>query len=133
MGMAEPVFEVPQFYETAIAMRYVTDELASEFRFLCLPTSAIHDDNRHLLDEPGALLSEVLGLGDSLPLRVAQLPDAIFTLLRLEMLGEEGSRDMGSVLHLVSRAEWLDTQREEAVRAVESQGRLAGNHVHGQL
>jgi hypothetical protein len=111
VDMPEPEFEVPQFYETAIAMRYVADELDREFRFLCLPASAIHDDNGHLLDDPAALLSQVLELGESLPLRVAQLPDAIFTLLRLEMLGEEAHGD--TVLDLVSSAEWLDGQREE--------------------
>jgi hypothetical protein len=107
MPEPQPEFEVPQFYETSIAMRYLAEELGREFRFLCLPAAAIHEDNRHLLGNPPTLLSELLELGEPRPLRVAQLPDAILTLLRLEVLGQEA----GSALDLVSSAEWLDRQR----------------------
>jgi hypothetical protein len=107
-----PEFEVPQFYETAIAMRERGEESDREFRFLCAPVSAIHEDNRYLLNDPRALLSDVLELGEPKELSVAQLPDAIFTLLRLERPGDEAGRDATSVLDLVSRPEWLAGQRD---------------------
>ncbi|MGH7070334.1 MAG: hypothetical protein ACREFO_10000 [Acetobacteraceae bacterium] len=103
-------FEVPQFYETEIVMRHRGEERDREleFQFLCVPAAAIHEDNRHLLDDPSTLLSE-LGFAESTPLRVGQLPDAILTLLRVDYLGE----DAGSMLELVSNPDWLAGQREE--------------------
>jgi hypothetical protein len=112
MTMEMSEFEVPQFYETAIAMRDAGEELDREFRFLCAPVAAIHPDNRYLLDDPPALL-ETLGLAAPKALRVAQLADAIFTLLRAEELLEAGPAEhVGSVLDLVSSPEWLAGQRE---------------------
>jgi len=103
-------FEVPQFYETGIVMRHPGEERDRdlEFQFFSIPIAAIHEGNRHLLDDPPALLSG-LGLAESTPLRVGQLPDAILTLLRVDYLGEDAS----SVLELVSNPDWLAGQREE--------------------
>ena len=109
MAMEMHEFEVPQSYETTIMMRHSGEERDGEleFQFFCLPVAAIHKDNRHLLDDPPALLS---GLGaESTPLRVGQLPDAILTLLRVDYLGE----DAGSMLELVSNPDWLAGQREQ--------------------
>ena len=99
-------FEVPQLYETAIVMRHHGAEPDREFRFLGAPAAAIHQNNRHLLDNPPELLSR-LGLVLPGPLRVAQLPDAIFTLLRAEALGFDGSQ----VLGFVSNTNWLAAER----------------------
>jgi Skp family chaperone for outer membrane proteins len=110
--MPEPYFEVPQYYETLVEMRSVVADVDRDFRFLCVPISAIDEDNRDLLENPTVLLSEVLELGESKPLRVAQLPDAIFTLLTLEILDEEARRNSSSVLELVSVSQWLDGRRE---------------------
>jgi Skp family chaperone for outer membrane proteins len=110
--MPEPYFEVPQYYETLVEMRSVVADVDRDFRFLCVPISAINEDNRDLLENPTVLLSEVLELGESKPLRVAQLPDAIFTLLTLEILDEEARRNSSSVLELVSDGQWLDGRRE---------------------
>jgi len=54
----------------------------------------------------------VLGMTDWRGLRVAQLPDVIFTLLTLEAQSEEAGQDTGSILDLMSSPEWLDRQRE---------------------
>lgn len=102
-----PEFEVPQFYETAIVMRYRGEKSNREFRFLCVPIAAIPEESKDRLDDPPTLLRD-LGLGESAPLTVAQLPDAIFTLLRAEVLGD----DAGPVLAQVSNADWLARQRE---------------------
>jgi hypothetical protein len=59
-----PDFEVPQFYETTLAMRYAEETLDREFWFLCVSAAAIHEDNRPLLRDPPALLS-VLGLTET--------------------------------------------------------------------
>ena len=107
-----PEFEVPQSYETAIVMRGRGEELDREFQFLCAPMAAIHESNRQLLEDPPELLLTVLGMTDLRELRVAQLPDAIFTLLTLEAQSEEASQDTGSILDLVSSPEWLDRRRE---------------------
>jgi hypothetical protein len=107
MAVEMPGFEVPQFYETTIMMRHRSEKPDREFQFLCVPAAAIHEDSRDLLDDPQALLSE-LGLTESTPLGVAQLPDAIFTLLRAEDLGD----DAGSVLGRVTDAAWLANGRE---------------------
>jgi hypothetical protein len=112
MAMPEPAFEVPRSYETTIAMRDDAGGLDREFGFLCAPISSIHEDNRGLLEDPSTLLSEVLELGESQPLRVAQLPDAIFTLLTLAGLDEEARRNAGSLLELVSNTQWLAARRE---------------------
>ena len=64
------------------------------------------------LDDPPTLLSG-LGLAESTPMRVGQLPDAIFALLRVDHLGEDAS----SVLELVSNPDWLAGQREEVPEA----------------
>jgi hypothetical protein len=109
MAMEMPEFEVPQSYETAIVMRHRGEEPDCEFRFLCVSAAAIHEDNRHLLNDPPALLA-VLGLAEPTPLRVAQLPDAIFTLLTAEGLGD----DAGSALDLVSNPELLARRRDAA-------------------
>ena len=116
--MPEPEFELPQSYETSIVMRQDGTDVEREFRFLCAPISAIHEDNRALLENPTELLSEVLKLGESMPMRVAELPDAIFTLLTLETLDEETRSDTGSVLDLVSNADWLSGRREADLDAV---------------
>jgi hypothetical protein len=104
-------FEVPQSYETTVAMRDSEGEMACEFLFMCLPVSAIHERNRQLLDNPAELLTELLPAGEAeaRELRVAQLPDAIFTVLEAGAAGEEA----GSVLDLVSSPDWLARQREE--------------------
>jgi hypothetical protein len=107
-----PEFEVPQFYETAIVMRGRGEELDREFQFLCAPMAAIHESNRQLLEDPQELLLTVLGMTDWRDLRVAQLPDAIFTLLTMEAQSEEASQDTSSILDLVSSSEWLDRRRE---------------------
>jgi hypothetical protein len=107
MAVQMPEFEVPQFYETAIVMRHRGEEPDREFRFLCVPAAAIHEANRHLLDDPPALLSE-LGLAEPAPLRVAQLPDAIFTLLMAEGLGD----DAGAAPDLVSSPDLLARLRD---------------------
>ena len=103
-------FEVPQFYETEIVMRHRGEERDRdlEFQFLCVSAAAIHENNRPLLDVPPTLLTG-LGLAESTPLRVGQLPDAIFALLRVDYLGEDAS----SVLELASNPDWLAGQREE--------------------
>jgi hypothetical protein len=105
-----PDFEVPQIYETTIAMRDRGGELDREFWFACVPVAAIYGGYRDLLNDPRELLS-LLGLaepGELQELRMAQLPDAIFTLLRAEELGE----DTGAVLTRVSDSGWLAGQRE---------------------
>ena len=88
-------------------MRHRGEGLDREFRFLCVPAAAIHEGYRHLLDDPPALLSE-LGLGEPTPLRVAQLPDVIFTLLMAERLGD----DAGAGPDLVSSPDLLAPLRD---------------------
>jgi len=110
MAVEMPGFEVPQIYETAIAMRDRRGELDREFWFACVPEAAIYQSYRELLTDPPELLS-LLGLaepGELQELRIAQLPDAIFTLLRAEELGE----DTGPLLGRVSDSGWLAGQRE---------------------
>jgi hypothetical protein len=109
--MPEPVFELPQSYETSIVMRQDGTDVEREYRFLCAAIAAIHEDHRALLENPTELLSTILQLGESKPLRVAELPDAIFTLLTLETLDEETRSYTGSVLDLVSNADWLSGRR----------------------
>lgn len=116
MAAEMPGFDVPQIYETVIAMRGPGGELDREFWFACVPAAAIYDGYRQLLDDPPELLS-LLGLadpGELQELRMAQLPDAIFTLLRAEELGE----DAGPVLSRVSDSGWLARQREADPGAV---------------
>jgi hypothetical protein len=110
MAVEMPGFDVPQIYETTIAMRGLGGELDREFWFACVPAAAIYEGYRELLDHPLELLS-LLGLAERTELqelRMAQLPDAIFTLLRAEELGE----DAGPVLNRVSDSGWLAGQRE---------------------
>jgi hypothetical protein len=107
MTVEMPEFEVPQFYETAIVMRHRGEESDREFRFVCVPIAAIPEESRSRLADPPALLRD-LGFSESAPLAVAQLPDAIFTLLRTEALGD----DAGPVLDRVSDANWLARQRQ---------------------
>jgi hypothetical protein len=114
MSAEMPSFGVPQFYETAIAMRDRGEDLDREFRFLCTPVTAIHEENRLLLNDLAALIS-VLDLTDTTRLRelnVAQLPDAIFTLLRADVREEQSAADATSVVDLVSSPSWLAGQRE---------------------
>ncbi len=99
-------FELPQYYETTIAMRTLDGDIESEFLFLSLPASAIHEDNKALLADPPALLT-MLGLDESSPLRVAQLPDAIFTLLTADDPGPAVGFSQGPV----PQQGWLDEQR----------------------
>jgi hypothetical protein len=107
MASEMPAFEVPQFYETSIAMRDTAGDVDREFLFLSLPASSVHKDNEHLLDKPYDLLA-LLGLPEARDLRVAQIPDAIFALLRAEDLGG----DAGSVLERVADQDWLALQLE---------------------
>jgi hypothetical protein len=110
MAVEMPGFEVPQIYETVIAMRDRGGELYCEFWFACVPVAAIYEGYRALLEDPQELLS-LLGLaepGELQELQMAQLPDAIFTLLRAEELGE----DTGPLLDQVSDSGWLAGQRE---------------------
>jgi hypothetical protein len=110
MTVEMPGFEVPQIYETTISMRDRDGELDREFWFACVPAAAIYEGYRELLDNPRELLS-LLGLaepGELQELRMTQLPDAIFTLLRAEELGEE----TGPLLDQVSDSDWLAGQRE---------------------
>ena len=109
--MEMPEFEVSQTYETAIVMRARGGEPDREFRFICVPAAAIHEDNRPLLNDPETLLSE-FGLAKPKELRVAQLPDAIFVLLKAEDLGELAGQDAGSALDLASSSEWLTEHRD---------------------
>jgi hypothetical protein len=109
MAAEMPEFEVPQFYETAIVMRNRTQEPDLEFRFLCAPAAAMHEESRQLLADPRALLSQ-FGLAEPMSLRVAQLPDAIFTLLMAEGLDD----DSGPVLDLVSSPDLLARLRDHA-------------------
>ncbi|MUL65246.1 hypothetical protein BOO86_12280 [Mycobacterium sp. CBMA 234] len=110
--MLETTLELPQSYETTIALRSVAGELGREFSFFCAPIASIHEEHRHLLQDPSRLLSEVFELGESRSLRVAQLPDAIFTLITLELLGPAARRDAGSLLEIVSDPDWLTDRRE---------------------
>jgi hypothetical protein len=116
--MPEPVFELPQSYETSIVMRQDEAGVEREFVFLGAPIASIHEDHRDLLEKPEELLTTVLGLGESKPLRVAELPDAIFTLLTLETLDQETRRELGSCLELVSNADWLNGRRDADPTAV---------------
>jgi len=111
MAVEMPGFDVPQVYETTIAMRGDGGELDREFWFACVPAVAIYEGYRELLDNDPKELLSLLGLaepGELRELRMAQLPDAIFTLLRAEELGE----DAGNVLNRVSDPGWLAGQRE---------------------
>jgi hypothetical protein len=116
-------FEVPQSYEATAAMRDSEGEVPHEFLFMCLPVSAIHESNRYLLDDPAEVLSELLPAGpvETRELRVAQLPDAIFTLLAAGSAGEEA----GSVLDLVSSPDWLAGRRSE-----DPAGALFAEYLH---
>jgi hypothetical protein len=109
--MEMPEFDVTQSYETAIVMRPRGGEPDREFRFICVWAGAIHEDNRHLLNDPETLLPE-LGLAKPKELRVAQLPDAIFALLKAEGREDAAGQDAGSVLDLASSLEWLAEQQD---------------------
>jgi hypothetical protein len=104
-------FEVPQSYETTITRRSGWQEPDPEFVFLCAPLAAIHERNRDLLDDPRRLLEDVLGLSDLRELRVAELPDAILTLLVADALGDDAG-DGSSLLERASDAGWLAEARE---------------------
>ncbi len=108
-------FEVPQVYETSLAMRSSDGEVDREFLFMCVPVTAIAKGHRRLLESPAELLSELLPVPDpaygaEVPvaqLRVAQLPDAIFTLLAARPPEDTDVAD------LVSRPDWLVGRRAE--------------------
>lgn len=102
---------MPQLYETVIAGRERGEDLDPEFRFLCLPLAAIHQENRDLVEDPPRLL-EVLGLTEAMALPVGQLPDAVFALLVLEGAGTVGVLP-DSVQEMASDRESLDALRHE--------------------
>ena len=87
MAVEMPEFEVPQFYETAIVMRRLGKGLDREFRFLCVPMRRSMRAQAPAGRSAGAVLGA--GLGEPTALRVAQLPDVIFTLLTAERLGDD--------------------------------------------
>ena len=101
-------FDVPQFYETTLRMRPrgEAEDLSREFVFLCAPVAAIHKDNLGLLDHPPGAL-EALGFTEHRELRVAQLPDAILTLLVAD-----GQEDPSSFLNGPLDPRWLEEARE---------------------
>ena len=114
MGPDMHEFDMPESYETTVAMRMHGD-LQREFVFLSLPASAVHESNMGLLADPQELLA-VIGLDQSAPLRVSQLPDAIFTLLMTDAAEEQEDRGDGASVgwQLISDYTWLEeAQRGE--------------------
>jgi hypothetical protein len=100
-----------RFAPTLIAGRERGEDLDPEFRFLCLPLAAIHQENRDLVEDPPRLL-EVLGLAEPVALRVGHLPGTVFTFLVSEGAGTVGVLPE-SVQEMVPDQEGLDALRQE--------------------